>query len=252
MIYGLWQSVGGLQAEDYRQTILANNLANANTAGFKPDRVAFTERLAASLTKSSAATRLSFLDGMTGGVFETPLYTDYSQGPLSSSENPLDVAIYGDGFLKVQTPAGVRVTRDGQLTLAKDGTLIHAASGGAVLDSRNRPIVVTAGDPKSVKIDGSGTIREGDTDLGRIAIVDFSDRQALEKSGNNLLSADKAKEIPARGEIKQFHTEESGVEPVLALTDMISASRAYQLNATMISMQDESLSRVVNELGRIG
>ena len=70
--------------------------------------------------------------------------------------------------------------------------------------------------------------------------------------GQNLLSGAGAREIPAKGEIEQYHVEQSGVEPVAALTDMISASRAYQLNATMISLQDESMGRVVNELGRIG
>lgn len=252
MIYGMWQSVGGMQAQDYRQTILANNLANANTPGFKPERVAFTERLSASMTRAGAGARLSSLEGMTGGVFEAPLYTDYSQGPVVPSENPLDLAIHGDGFLRVQTPAGVRVTRDGQLTLSKDGTLLHAASGGAVLDVQGRSIVLGSRKLEKVKIDPTGSIRDGDLVLGKLGLVDFSDRQALEKSGSNLLSAAKAREIPARGEIQQYHTEESGVEPVLALTDMISTSRAYQFNATMISLQDESLGRVVNELGRIG
>ena len=252
MIYGLWQSVGGLQAQDYRQTVLTNNLANAETPGFKPQRVAFVERLNASLTKGGPAARLASLDGMTGGVFEGPTYTDYTQGPITTSTNPLDVAINGDGFLRVQTRGGVRVTRDGRLAMTKDGKLVHAASGGAVLDNIGRPIVFNPNSGAKIKIDTAGTIYEGDAKLAKLGFVDFRDRQVLEKDGQNLLSTHQAREIAATGQIEQFHQEESGVEPVAALTDMISASRAYQLNATMISLQDESLGRVVNELGRIG
>lgn len=252
MIYGLWQSVGGLQAQDYRQTVLANNLANADTPGFKPQRVAFAERLNASLSKGGPASRLASLDGMTGGVFETPTYTDYTQGPITTSDSPLDIAIHGDGFLRVRTREGVRVTRDGRLAMTKDGKLVHAASGGAVLDTVGRPIVLDPNSLSKIKIDTTGTIHEGDSKLAKLAVVDFRDRQVLEKAGQNLLSTDQAREIAATGQIEQFHEEQSGVDPVTALTDMISASRAYQLNATMISLQDESLGRVVNELGRIG
>lgn len=251
MVYGLWQSAGGLAAQDYRQTILANNLANADTPGFKVDRVAFAERLNASLARGSAGTRHSALDRMTGGVFETPTYTDFSQGPLVPSDSRFDVAIAGDGFLRVKTKDGMRVTRDGRLELDKNGTLRHVASGGAVVDGQGRTIVLDPNQAGKVQIDSTGRVRQGESIVGQIGLVDFADRQQLEKAGENLYSAEAARQQSGSGEIRQFFTEGSGVEPVAALTDMIAASRAYQLNASMISLQDESLGRTVNELGRI-
>jgi flagellar basal body rod protein FlgG len=251
MVYGLWQSAGGLAAQDYRQTILAHNLAHADTPGFKPDRVAFVERLNASHARGSAATRHAVLDAMTGGVFESATYVDFSQGSLTPSANAFDVAIQGDGFLRVQTADGDRVTRDGRLVMQKDGTLLHAVSGGAVLDVQGRSISLDPNRSGQLNIDAAGRVRQGDAVIGQLALVDVADRQALEKVGKNLFSAGKALQTPGRGEIRQFFTEESVVEPVTELVDMMAASRAYQLNATMISLQDESLGRTVNELGRI-
>lgn len=251
MVYGLWQSAGGLAAQDYRQTVLANNLANVDTPGFKLDRVAFIERLNASRTKGTAGTRVPSLDQMTGGVFETPTHIDFSQGPFVSSGSRFDVAIQGDGFLRVKTKDGVRVTRDGRLEPDKDGTLRHVASGGAVLDTQGRPIVVDPSMTGAIKIDSTGRVQQGENDAGQIGLVDFVDRQRLQKEGENLFSTDGARQKPGGGEFRQFFHEGSNVEPVTALVDMIAASRAYQLNASMLSLQDESLGRTVNELGRI-
>lgn len=251
MVYGLWQSAGGLAAQDYRQTILANNLANVDTPGFKLDRVAFIERLNAARTKGQSATRIPSLDRMTGGVFETPTHIDFMQGPLVPSASRFDVAIAGDGFLRVRTKDGIRVTRDGRLQPDVSGTLRHLASGGAVLDGQGKPIVVDPGVTAAIKIDSAGRILQGDDGVGQIGLVDFVDRQQLRKEGENLLSADGARQKQAAGEFRQFFHEGSNVEPVTVLVDMIAASRAYQLNASMLSLQDESLGRTVNDLGRI-
>ena len=249
MVYGLWQSAGGLQAQDYRQTVLANNLANADTTGFKADRVAFVERLNAARSKGGPST--SSLGGMTGGVFETPLFTDFSQGPMIPSDNRFDLAVQGEGFFKVQTKDGVRVTRDGQLMMDKDGMLVHASTGGAMLDVSGRPIFINPTLVDKLRIDENGLIRQNEAIAGQLALVDFADPQTLEKAGRNLFNSDQARPTAAKGQIRQNFTEGSGVEPVKELVDLMSASRAYQLNATMISLQDESLGRVVNQLGRI-
>jgi flagellar basal body rod protein FlgG len=95
MIYGLWQAAEGLQAQEYRQAVIANNLANAETRGFKPERIAFQERLNASPAKGPPGTRHPVLDGMTGGMFETEVYTDFNapDGAVIPSDNPFDVAL---------------------------------------------------------------------------------------------------------------------------------------------------------------
>ena len=134
----------------------------------------------------------------------------------------------------------------------KDGTLRHIASGGAVLDVRGRPIAIDPSAKGLVKIDQLGRVSQGDTIIGRLGLVDFEDRQALEKAGQNLYDAQGTRQIVATGQIKQGAYEASGVEPATALVDMISAARAYEMNVSLISMQDETLGRAVNEVGRIG
>jgi flagellar basal-body rod protein FlgF len=254
MIYGLWQSAGGLQAQEYRQAIIANNLANAETPGFKADRVSFVERLNAQQAKGSAATRYPALERMTGGVFESELYTDFNspETPLQVSSNPLDIAVRGAGFLAVQTPEGPRYTRDGRLMMDRDGTLVQATTGGAVLDGQGLPITLDPLSTASIKIDSQGMVRQGDTTVGQIGLVDFADRRQLEKVGQNLFDAGKAQPVEAKGGVAQFAIEGSGVDPTRTLVEMIAASREYEANARMVTMQDETLSRIVNEVGRLG
>jgi len=254
MIYGLWQSAAGLQAQQYRQAIIANNLANAETPGFKADRIAFQERLNTSQAGRAMNARHPVLDAMTGGLFETEVYTDFrlNNSSLVSSNSAFDVAIDGGGFLTVQTSDGVRYTRDGRLIMDQQGTLRHVASGGAVLDAQAQPIALDPASPGKTKIDEGGWVKQDGNVVGRLAVVDFDDRQQLEKTGQDLLTADNARPIEADGRIRQYCYEASSVEPVETLVEMIAATRAYEINATMITMQDETLGQVVNKVGRIG
>lgn len=251
MVYGLWHSAAGLQAQDYRQGIIANNLANANTPGFKPDRVAFQDRLNAAQSGNARSARFPSLDLLTGGLFSTPVYTDFSDGAAIPTDNPFDVAIQGGGFLNVQTPDGVRYTRDGRMIKDRDGTLRHLASGGTVLDASGGPIRLED-NGKPPKIDATGTIRQGDTQIGRLALTDFAERDRLQKIGDNLYSGEQARPIEAGGTLRQGFIEGSGVEPTTSLVEMIATSRAYEINAQMIRMQDQTISRAVNDVGRIG
>jgi flagellar basal-body rod protein FlgG len=252
MVYGLYLSADGLLAQQYRQDVIANNLANVDTPGFKADRVAFSERLTESMLRQSPGARQPALDPSTGGLFGTPVYTDYAQGNVIPSSSPFDLAILDNGFLAVQTPDGARYTRDGRLVADNEGTLRHVASGGAVLGADGQPIVIDPAAKGLVRIDESGRISQGDAIIGKLGLVDFQDRQALEKAGQNLYDSRGTPQIAATGQIKQGAYEASGVEPATALVDMISAARAYEMNVSLISMQDESLGRAVNEVGRIG
>jgi flagellar basal-body rod protein FlgF len=252
MVYGLWQSAAGLQAQEYRQTIIANNLANSETPGFKADRIAFQERLNAATARGDMHARNPVLDEMTGGLFETPVYTNFTQGNIIPSHNPLDLAIDGGGFLTVETKDGPRYTRDGRLTMNVDGSLIQTASGCPVLGTDGQQITLDPLLKDPVRIDVTGRVRQGDRVAGQLALVDFADRTQIEKTGWNLYSAAGQQRIEGRGVIRQSAYEASSVEPATALVELISASRAYEANARLISLQDESLGRVVNELGRVG
>ncbi|MFQ5429666.1 MAG: flagellar hook-basal body protein [Phycisphaerae bacterium] len=253
MVYGLWLSADGLLGQQYRQDVIANNLANVDTPGFRPDRVAFAERLTESISRVSVRTRHPVLDAATGGLFETPVYTDFSvQANLIASSSPFDVAILDGGFLTVQTADGPRYTLDGRLTMDRDGTLRHAASGGAVVDARGKPILLDPAAAGDTRIDASGRVFQGDTRVGELALVGFEDRQRLEKVGRNLYDGQHANLIRSQGSVRQFAYEASAVDAAATLVDMMAATRAYEMNASMITMQDESLGRLVNDVGRIG
>ncbi len=252
MVYGLWLSADGLLGQQYRQEVIANNLANVDTPAFKADRVAFIERLTEAAQSGLPGMRNPILDPSTGGLFGLPAYTDFSPGRVIPTENPLDLAILDDGFLTVGTPEGIFYTRDGRLTLDSYGRLRHEASGGLVLDPQNRPIAVDPSARHVLKIDSTGRVSQGPIVSGRLALSAFEDPQRLEKIGQNLYDATNARRFDAQPRMHQFAYEASGVEPSAGLVDMISASRAYQMNATLISMQDETLGRLVNEVARIG
>ncbi len=252
MLYGMWLSAGGLLAEQYRQQIIANNLANVDTTGFKPDRVAFVERLNASIVRGAASTRHPVLDASTGGVFEEPVYTDHAQGPLELTGSKFDVALLGDGFFAVQSEDGPRYTRDGRMAMGPDGTLLHEATAQPMLSADRRPIELDPANRGELQIDELGNVRQGDVVVGRLAVVDFLDRQRLLKQGDNLYDASTATPVAAGGRVRQGAVEASGVDAAKTMVDMIAASRAYQMNATLISLQDESLGRLVNDVGRIG
>lgn len=252
MVQGLWQSAGGMLAQDYRQALLANNLANAETPGFKPQRVGFMERLNAARARGDAASLSGSWANLTGGVFETEIYTDFTDGPIAPSDSPFDVAIRGEGFLSVQTAEGPRYTRDGRMVMDQGGMLRHAASNAPVLSSEGRPIVVNPLSGDKPRIDGTGRVWQGENIAGRLGVVAFADRQALRAQGENLFDAGGQASRASRAEIVSRAYEASGVQPTAALVEMIAASRAYQMNATMVTMQDQSLGRVVNDLGRVG
>lgn len=252
MLYGIWLSADGLSAQQVRQDVLANNLAQVDTPGFKADRVAFSERLNQSLLEGNQpSTQHAGYENATGGLFATQVYTDYDQGRFIPTSNKLDVALNGQGFLTVGTDEGVRYTRDGRMTLDANGTLIHVASGGKVLDERGQPIVLDPQKLDAIGIDASGRVQQGPTVAGQLGIVDFDNPQQLEKSGENLLASGTARRIPSKADVRQGMIEASGVDPTLSLVDMISATRAYEMGASMIRLQDESLGRVVNDVGRI-
>jgi flagellar basal-body rod protein FlgF len=243
-----------MQATEYRQAIMANNVANADTVGFKHDIAIVRERDVASASgPSGMGFRHALLDHMTGGSLVSPTYTTFEQGTAQASANPLDVLIQGNGFFKVQTADGERYTRDGRFTLGPDGVLRTVAGGHPVLNTSGSEIQLDASVPREALTIGSdGTIRQNGEDVGRFGIVDFENKQALAKVGGNLFEAFGAEPQDATGLVRSHMIEGSTVNPVNGITSMIEATRAYQMNASLVQLQNETLGRAVNDIGRIG
>jgi flagellar basal-body rod protein FlgG len=252
MVYGIYSSAAGLMTSQYRQDVLANNLANVATAGFKQDLTAIRERQPASreeLTDRNASDRT--LAGLTGGSLVAPTYTSFEPGAVETTGQPLDVAIDGEGFFRVRAGSTEAYTRDGRFTLNKDGLLVTVSGGAEVLDSGGRPIKVAKTVKDEVRVDANGQVRAGKQKFGEIGVVRFDDESLLRKTGGNLLAADGAKAVETDATLKTGAIETSNVDATRTMVSMIEASRAYQMNATMIGLADQTLGRAVNEIAKV-
>lgn len=258
MNYGLYLSAAGTLTSLHRQDVMANNLANVNTVGFKADDVHFRARLPERLENpiASAPTDAQLLlEQLGGGTFADPTHTSFRQGDLNRTSNPLDLAIEGDGFFVVSNSQtinaqSIRFTRDGRFARNTQGELIMAATGMRVLDVDNQPIRLdTAG---AVQIAADGTIHQNGQTIAQLQIGTVADKSQLAKEGANLLRpAAKVKPQDASGSVKQGFLESSGVDAILAMNQMINASKAVQANATMMQYHDNILGQAINTFGRV-
>ena len=256
MTYGLWLSAAGMQVNEYRQDVLANNLANADTVGFKHDLTVFRERAVESRDGGGGSKfGHGLLDNLSGGTQASPTYHSFAQGPLSKTDRPLDAAVNGDGFFTVRVDNDVRYTRDGRFTVNADNELVMVAGNGRakVLDEAGAPVVLLPPPAGKAVIGGDGTIRQGRAVVGKLGLAEFDDRNTLRKIGGNLFQPTSQAARPAEGSnVLAGFIEQSTVNPVSGLASMIEVSRAYQLNANMISLQDGTIGQAISRVGRIG
>jgi flagellar basal-body rod protein FlgF len=232
--------------------VVANNVANVNTTGYKADRSLFQEYLASNAHEDNFASsdrRVSF-------VQDRATFHDFSPGPTQETKNPLDVAIDGSGFLVVQTPAGERYTRDGGLQINNQGQLVNA-SGYQVLGNSG-PIVFQPTD-KSINIatDGNVTVQEGagrtDSVRGKLRMVSFAQAQQLLKEGSNLYSAGTgtAAAPDPTSRLRQGFIEKSNVNSVTEMSRMIEITRTYTQIATMLQAQSDLHKSAIEKLADV-
>lgn len=248
--YGFWLSAAGMKVNEYRQAIHANNLASAQTSGFKRDLAVVAERRIESQSRTGGfGFAHPVLDGMTGGVDVQPTFQSFEQGSIEQTGRPLDVAVDGEGFFAVREGDATRYTRDGKFALNSRNELVLSAAGGRwkVLSDSENPIVI---DPigGAIAVSRDGTLRQGQTVVDRIGLKTTDNLQGLRKVGENLFEAQDVEMRPIDGRFVAGALEKSNYDMMKGLTSMIEASRAYQLNATMIQLQD----RVTGEVTAIG
>jgi flagellar basal body rod protein FlgG len=253
MIYGLYLSATGLLTSSYRQDVIANNLANAETIGFKKDVPLFRQRLtAAQENLSSARNSNALLEKIGGGALAMPTAFNSSQGALDPSSNNLDMAIEGNGYFQVQNGSTTALTRDGRFSINAKGQLAMAgAEGQPVLGTDGQPIALgNSGAP--VSINGQGEITQAGKLVGRIALMDVDSPGQLTKQGNNLLSVgDPSTLKPATGVIHSNFLEQANVDPASELAGLMDAQRQLEANANMIRYQDSTLDKLVNQVGKV-
>jgi flagellar basal-body rod protein FlgG len=238
----------GLDAQNSRMRVIANNLANVNTTGFKRDRATF-ETLAYQImtapgAPSSAENRYAVGLSLGTGVQMTGTARINTQGSLNTTDNPLDVAIEGDGFFQVTRPDGtIGYTRSGDFSTTAEGTLV-TSDGMPVQPQIQIPQGAT-----SVTIGSDGTVsatlpgESAATELGRIEIARlFAETAASGTPQVGPAGAD------GRGSLRQGALEASNVNVVQELVDMIETQRAYEVNSKMISSTDEMLRNANQQL----
>ncbi|WP_322518075.1 flagellar basal-body rod protein FlgF [Rhodopseudomonas palustris] len=231
--------------------VVANNLANMNTNGFKAERSMFQEFLNTGAHEDNFQGR----DRRVSFVQDRAAYHDFSAGPLNETKNPLDVAIDGSAFLVVQTPAGERFTRDGKLSINPRGQLVNA-SGYPVLGTSG-PIVFQPTD-KAINVaqDGNISVLEGtatiDSLRGKLRLVSFARPQSLEKQGDNLFAATSDPGAPdTKAIVRQGYVEKSNVNSVLEMTRMIDVTRSYQKVSSLLQQQGDLQKAAIERLAEV-
>ena len=293
----LWVSVSGAIAAQKNVETIANNVANANTPGFKRDQLAFKEQLTA-LTKGTDDVDLPSKEFSPEDFYRSygaedayvkvdGSYTIHEQGQLTTTDNPLDLALRGNGFFEVLTPSGVRFTRKGTFSIDKNGTLV-TEQGFPVLSKGNTPDSLNIQAAAATNLAGNQVVKNGEETRapasqfpsnddrkiaignGRISItpqgelfvngnkiadlsvVEFKDQHALRKEGNSLFINEDSANMLASNKTAVFQgfLEESNVNAVSEMSNLIKANRQFESIQRAIKAYDSITGRSVNEIGK--
>ena len=257
MVKGLYTAYTGMKNEQNRLDIISNNLANAATVGYKKEGVtsqAFDELLTIKVRDESEAYNNRAIGNMSLGVKLGEAYTDYSQGSLRQTSNTYDMALEGKGFfdLSVTDKKGnvsTQYTRNGSFTMNKEGYIVDEAGNHLLGESGELQIPANTA---RVEIDSTGAVYAGGVYIDKIKITDFKDYDYLIKAGDTRYEAlDGAQEQTADVLIRQGYTEQSNVNSVYEMVQMIAVTRAYEANQKAIKTIDNSLDLAVNSVGKV-
>ena len=243
MIYGMYLSTGGALAQSRRVDVIANNLANVSTPGFKPEAVLFRSVLAEEARRARGSA-----DVLGGGVEVSATATVEAPGVIVSTGRPLDLAIRGRGYFAVERDGRTMLTRDGSFVLSATGEVVTSDGRGRLLGSGGEQLRLQSSD---VVVGPDGTIDErGRGEVGRVAVWDFEQGSLLRTAGG-FIPAPGAEGQRIDSDILQGNLEQSAVEPVREMTDMLEAFRVFEANMQFIRIQDATLARAVNDIARL-
>ena len=218
--------------------VIANNIANASTTGFKSETVMFSEHISdvgtdqASLSMAEAKVR----------------NTDFSQGTLTKTGGTFDLAIEGDGFFLVQTPGGERLTRAGAFAPNENGDLV-TMDGNPVLDAGGAPVFIPQG-LGTIGIAADGTISAQGRPIGQIGIVSPTDPDGLTREGGLLFDAPDGFVPTENGRVVQGFVENANVNPISEIGRMIEVQRAYEMGQNFLKNEDDRIRAMIRAMGR--
>jgi flagellar basal-body rod protein FlgF len=248
MPYGLYIAAEGAHSQSKRMEVLANNLANVDTPGFKRDLAMFQARYAEETHHGFDHHGSGTINDVGGGVWMNHTTTDHSQGTLKRTDIPTDVAINGDGYFVVQKDGQNYLTRAGNFLVNSSGALV-SQTGMPVMSDEGAPILVNPDTPWRVSPDGAIEQDGGKTFLALVRPPSPAD---LAKHGENLFQT-LAPASPVPSELRSVqggYLEMSGVRPTLEMLDLIETSRAFEMNISMIRNHDSMLNSLVNRVLR--
>ncbi len=258
MVKGLYTAYTGMINQEHRMDVITNNLANANTNGYKKEGAtsqSFDDVLAYKIKDVTEGYHLAKRIGVNNpGVKIGEGYTDFSQGPLKTTANTFDLALTDKGFFAIEytNKAGetsVKYTRDGNFTLTQEGVLV-TQDGDQVLGTDGKQIKIDT--QAETVIDTSGNIVQNGQIVGTIQVTDFADYNYLEHYGENYFQPiEGAQETEAPAQIYAGYLETSNISVVTEMVNMISIQRAYESNQKVITTYDSTLEIAANQLGKI-
>jgi flagellar basal-body rod protein FlgG len=261
MNLALWAAKTGLDAQNTQMAVISNNLANANTTGYKADRAKFQDLMYQNIqqvgAQSTQNTQYSTGLSLGTGVRIAATEKNYLQGSVLQTGGNLDMSITGSGFFQITMPDGtLSYTRDGSFSLDSQGNVV-TASGYPLSPAITIPITaqsVTIGADGTVSVTTAGSAKA--TTVGQIQLANFINVEGLQPTGNNLLTESAASGAPqvgtpntnGLGSLSQGSLETSNVNTVTELVNMIECQRAYEMNSKAISTTDQMLQYLTTNL----
>ncbi|MFH1058701.1 MAG: flagellar hook-basal body protein [Pseudomonadota bacterium] len=226
--YGFVEVSRAALVQQHNMDVIANNLSNVSTPGFKGDRVVFSDLMAREIKHC------------------------LEQGPIQATENPLDVAIGGEGFFQVQAPNGVRLTRDGAFKMQSDGRLV-TSEGFPVLGGGGSPITLNPNGGRPY-IDDKGNISQNGEQVGKLDLVKVDDVKTMVKEGANLFGGPDGKPLATTpttdAVLSQGYVEMANVQVVDEMVQMINSLRSYESYQKALQAMQEMDTKAVNQVGR--
>jgi flagellar basal-body rod protein FlgF len=252
---GIYPILSGALAQERRLQVISNNLANSNTTAYKRDEALFQSVLAGAggVAPAPGVQPVSWQQPWAPGrmaaerVFVSPrgVSTALHPGRLHATRNPLDLAIQGPGFFEINTPQGIRYTRNGIFHLTAKHQLV--TEQGYPVMGRNGPIKLTTGD---VQISPSGTISENGQEVAALKIVEFPSNQPPQKMGDGLFAGENAKRAKEPA-VVAGHLEESDVNAIGEMVQMIEVMRNYESAQRLVQTFDHMSELAIQEVGRV-
>jgi flagellar basal-body rod protein FlgF len=251
MVRGLYTAGTGMISQMEKMNVISNNVANLNTTGFKQDDLitrSFEDVLIKRLNDPSVVHRANQVGPLNMGVHVDQVFTRFEQGALHETNNYTDLAVEGDGFFVIETQNGERYTRDGAFQVDSEGRLT-TKEGNPVQGQRGE---INVGSTKFV-VNSNGDVFADGVFIDTIRVVGFDSNDDLRKEGSNLYYNYNPQNavFDSDGEVIQGYLEGPNIDLAKQLVNMIETYRNYESNQKVIKMIDDTLSKAVNEIGRI-